>query len=177
MFLSRASANHALPGTPCVYVRRSIPGTNLPDPLSNEPDRKDHMKTTFAQHIVRQALFAAVLAGIALSCLASCSKSAPETPMERSRVLLRIFDNLERRDNEEALKSIETYRNLDPTNEFLSNFEHIVRENSVIASAKAKLDADDITEAAVASTERTVLIPERTLVSLYRKEFRKAISS
>ena len=101
------------------------------------------MKTTSAQHTVRHALFAAVLAGIALSCLASCSKPAPETPMERSRVLLRLFDNLERRDNEEALKSIETYRNLDPTNLFLSDFEHIVRANSVLASVKAKLDAGD----------------------------------
>ncbi len=104
-------------------------------------------KTPSAQHSVRRALFAAVLAGAALSCLVSCSKAAPETPMERSRVLLRLFDNLERRDNEEALKSIETYRNLDPTNLFLSDFEHIVRANSVIASVKAKLDAGDFSGA------------------------------
>ena len=64
--------------------------------------------------------------------------------MERSRVLLRLFGYLDRQDNEEALKSIETYRNLDPTNLFLSDFEHIVRANSVISAAKAKLDAGDI---------------------------------
>lgn len=100
-------------------------------------------KTSSAQHTVRKALFAAVLAGIALPCLVSCSKSAPETPMERSRVLLRLFDNLERGDNDAALRSIETYRNLDPTNLFLADFEHIVRANSVLASVKAKLDAGD----------------------------------
>ncbi len=103
------------------------------------------MKKRFsAHHSIRYALFTAVLAWIALSCLVSCSKPAPETPMERSRVLLRLFGNLDRQDNEEALKCIETYRSLDPTNLFLSDFEHIIRANSVIAAAKAKLDAGDI---------------------------------
>ena len=101
------------------------------------------MKPSSAQHTIRHALFAAVLAGIALSCLASCSKPAPETPMERSRVLLRLFGNLDRQDNDEAIKNIETYRNLDPTNMYLSDFENIVRANNVIASARAKLDAGD----------------------------------
>ena len=101
------------------------------------------MKSIFAQHVVRHALFLAFLAGIALPCLVSCSRPAPETPMERSRVLLRLFGNLDRQDNDEALKNIETYRNLDPTNLFLSDFEHIVRANNVIASAQAKLDAGD----------------------------------
>lgn len=106
------------------------------------------MKTTSsAHHSVRYALFLPLLAGIALSCLVSCSKPAPETPMERSRVLLRLFGNLDRHDNEEALKSIDTYRNLDPTNLFLSDFEHIVRSNSVLAAAKAKLDAGDFSGA------------------------------
>ncbi|MBP5584798.1 MAG: hypothetical protein J6Y92_00420 [Lentisphaeria bacterium] len=101
------------------------------------------MKSTPVQHVVRHALFLAVLAGIALTCFASCSKAAPETPMERSRVLLRLFGNLDRQDNDEALKNIETYRNLDPTNLFLSDFEHIVRANNVIASARTQLDAGD----------------------------------
>ena len=67
--------------------------------------------------------------------------------MERSRVLLRLFGNMDRQENDEALKNIETYRNLNPTNLFLSDFEHIVRANSVIASAKAKLEAGDLTGA------------------------------
>jgi len=100
-------------------------------------------KTSSALLHVRQALFTAISAGIVLSCLASCSRPAPETPMERSRVLLRLFGNLDRKDNDEALKNIETYRTLDPTNLFLSDFEHIVRANGVIASAQAKLDAGD----------------------------------
>lgn len=106
------------------------------------------MNLLSAQHSIRSALFTAILAGIALSCLVSCSKSAPETPMERSRVLLRLFSNLDRQENEEALKNIETYRNLDQTNLFLSDFEHIVRSNIVIASAKAKLEAGDVAGAA-----------------------------
>ena len=101
-----------------------------------------------AHHPVRQALFPALLAGAALSCLVSCSKPAPETPMERSRALLRLFGSLDRRDNEEALGSIETYRDLDPTNLFLTDFEHIVRANGVLTSAKAKLDAGDFAGAA-----------------------------
>ena len=68
--------------------------------------------------------------------------------MERSRVLLRLFSNLDRQENDEALANIETYRNLDPTNLFLSDLEHIVRSNSVIASARAKLEAGDIEGAA-----------------------------
>lgn len=68
--------------------------------------------------------------------------------MERSRVLLRLFSNLDRQENDEALANIETYRNLDPTNLFLSDLEHIVRSNSVIASAKAKLEAGDLAGAA-----------------------------
>jgi len=64
--------------------------------------------------------------------------------MERSRVLLRLFGNMDRQENDEALINIETYRNLNPTNLFLSDFEHIVRANSVIASAKDKLDAGDV---------------------------------
>ena len=106
------------------------------------------MKTTSAHHNVRHALFTAILAGTAFSCLVSCSKPAPETPMERSRILLRLFGDLDRRDNAEALKSIETYRNLEPTDPFLPELEHIVRANSVITSAKAKLDAGDIEGAA-----------------------------
>lgn len=101
-----------------------------------------------AHHPVRQALFTAILAGTALSCLVSCSKPAPETPMERSRVLLRLFGSLDRRDNEEALSNIETYRDLDPTNLFLTDFEHIIRANGVLTSAKEKLDAGDIAGAA-----------------------------
>jgi len=106
------------------------------------------MNEFFAKHPVGRALFAAIVAGAALFCLASCSKPAPETPMERSRVLLRLFSNLDRQDNDEALKNIETYRNLDQTNLFLSDFEHIVRANKVIATAKAKLDEDDLSGAA-----------------------------
>ena len=68
--------------------------------------------------------------------------------MERSRVLLRLFSNLDRKENDEALKNIETYRNLDPTNLFLTDFEHIVRANSVIAVAKAKLEENDVAGAA-----------------------------
>ena len=68
--------------------------------------------------------------------------------MERSRVLLRLFSNLDRQENDEALANIETYRNLDQTNLFLSDLEHIVRSNSVIASARAKLEAGDIEGAA-----------------------------
>ena len=77
------------------------------------------MKPSSAHHFVRSALFTAILAGAALSCLVSCSKPAPETPMERSRVLLRLFSNLDRQENDEALANIETYRNLDQTNLFL----------------------------------------------------------
>ena len=106
------------------------------------------MNTSSAHHSIRHTLFSAFLAGTALSCLVSCSKPAPETPMERSRVLLRLFGNLERQENDEALKNIETYQNLDPTNMFLSELDHTVRANSVIASAKAKLEANDIAGAA-----------------------------
>ena len=102
------------------------------------------MHNNSAKHPARRALYTALLAGTALSCLVSCSKPAPRTPMERSRVLLGLFNNLDRRENEAALKNIETYRNLDPTNLFLSDFEHIVRANSVIESVRAKLDAGDI---------------------------------
>ena len=102
------------------------------------------MKKLSVQQSVRHALSAAVAAVTALSCLVSCSKPAPEVPMERSRALIRLFTNLDRQENDEALKNIETYRNLDPTNMFLSDFEHLVRANGVVASAKAKLDEGDI---------------------------------
>ena len=93
---------------------------------------------------VRNAICPAILAAAALSCLVSCSKEpTPAVPMERSRVLLRLFGSLDRGDYSEALKDIETYRNLDQTNLFLSDFEHLVRANMVIADAKAKLDAGD----------------------------------
>jgi len=106
------------------------------------------MKKNSEHRTVRHALFTAIAAGAALSCLVSCSKPAPEVPMERSRVLLRLFSNLDRQENDEALQNIETYRNLDPTNLFLSDFEHIVRANGVIKSAKEKLDAGDLEGAA-----------------------------
>ena len=102
------------------------------------------MKKISEHRSVRHALFAAVAAAVALSCIVSCSKPAPEVPMERSRVLIRLFGNLDRQESDEALKDIETYRNLDPTNMFLSDFEHLVRANGVVASAKAKLDEGDI---------------------------------
>ena len=68
--------------------------------------------------------------------------------MERSRVLLSLFDHLDREEYDDALKDIETYRNLDLTNMFLSDLEHIVRANKVIASARAKFDAGDVAGAA-----------------------------
>ena len=106
------------------------------------------MKKLSVHQTVRHALSAAVAAVIALSCLVSCSKPAPEVPMERSRVLLRLFDHLDREEYDDALKDIETYRNLDLTNLFLSDLEHIVRANMVIASARAKFDAGDVAGAA-----------------------------
>ena len=102
------------------------------------------MKLSATLQTVRNAICPAVLAAAAVSCLASCSgEPTPDVPMERSRVLLRLFGSLERDDYSETLKDIETYRNLDQTNLFLSDFEHLVRANSVIAGARAKLDAGD----------------------------------
>ena len=109
---------------------------------------KTVMKILSVHQTVRHALFTAVAAVAALSCLVSCSKPAPEVPMERSRVLLRLFDHLDREEYDDALKDIETYRNLDLTNLFLSELEHIVRANMVIASARAKFDAGDVAGAA-----------------------------
>ena len=98
---------------------------------------------------VRNAICPAILAAAAISCLASCSREpTPAVPMERSRVLLRLFSSLDRDEYDAALKDIDTYRNLDPTNLFLSDFEHLVRANSVIADAKAKLEAGDYAGAA-----------------------------
>ena len=101
------------------------------------------MKLSAMLQSVRNAICPAVLAAAAVSCLASCSDPTPDVPMERSRVLLRLFSTLDRNDYPETLKDIETYRNLDQTNLFLSDFEHLVRANSVIADARAKLDAGD----------------------------------
>lgn len=130
------------------YINWTAGGTFLFGPLSIEPNGKIIMKPSSAQHSVRHALFAAVLAGIALSCLASCSKSAPEAPMERSDVLMRLFGNLDRHENNEALKNVETYRSLDPTNLNLADLEYGIRTSSVISQAKAKLDAGDVAGAA-----------------------------
>ena len=70
---------------------------------------------------VRNAICPAVLAAAVVSCLASCSgEPTPDVPMERSRVLLRLFGTLDRNDYSETLKDIETYRNLDQTNLFLA---------------------------------------------------------
>ena len=120
-------------------------GTNCLLRLSKETIWKETVMKLFSEHpSVRQTLFAAVMVAAAFSCLVSCSKPPPEVPMERSRVLIRLFSNLDRQENDEALKNIETYRNLDPTNMFLADFEHLVRANGVVVSAKAKLDAGDI---------------------------------
>ncbi len=73
--------------------------------------------------------------------------------MERSDVLMRLFSNLERHENDEALKGVETYRSLDPTNLNLADFEYGIRTNSVIATAKAKLEAGDVTGAAAVLNE------------------------
>ena len=97
----------------------------------------------------RNAICPAILAAAVMSCLASCSREpTPAVPMERSRVLLRLFSSLDRDEYDEALKDIETYRNLDQTNLFLSDFEHLVRANRVIADAKVKLNAGDYAGAA-----------------------------
>ena len=102
------------------------------------------MKLSAMLQTVRNAICPAVLAAAAVSCLASCSgEPTPDVPMERSRVLIRLFSSLDRDDYSETLKDIETYRNLDQTNLFLSDFEHLVRANNVIAEARAKLDAGD----------------------------------
>jgi len=101
------------------------------------------MKLSATLPSVRNAICPALLAAAVVSCLASCSEPTPDVPMERSRVLLRLFSSLDRNEYSETLKDIETYRNLDQTNLFLSDFEHLVRANRVIADARAKLDAGD----------------------------------
>ena len=68
--------------------------------------------------------------------------------MERSDVLMRLFGNLDRHENNEALKNVETYRSLDPTNLNLADLEYGIRTSSVISQAKAKLDAGDVAGAA-----------------------------
>ena len=52
------------------------------------------MKLSATLQTVRNAICPAVLAAAAVSCLASCSgEPTPDVPMERSRVLLRLFSS------------------------------------------------------------------------------------
>ena len=77
----------------------------------------------------------------ALFC--ACSKPAPEPPRVRTELVLEIFDSLQRRDHKNTLAKIERLKELDPTNVFLSEFEHIERANIRIQEAENALLRND----------------------------------
>ena len=81
------------------------------------------------------------LATAFFSCVffCACSKPAPEPPRVRTELILEIFDSLQRKDYKNALAKIERLKELDPTNVFLSEFEHIERANIRIQEAEQAL--------------------------------------
>ena len=75
--------------------------------------------------------------------LCGCSKPAPEPPRVRTELVLEIFGSLQRKDHRNALAKIERLKQLDPTNVFLSEFEHIERANIRIQEAEQALLRND----------------------------------
>lgn len=86
--------------------------------------------------LLTTAVFSAVL-------FSSCGKSAPEPPRMRTELVLEIFDSLQRKDHKNTLAKIERLKELDKTNVFLSEFEHIERANIRLLEAEQALLKND----------------------------------
>ena len=87
----------------------------------------------------RGAMLGALLTGVL--CLSSaCSDPAPPPPSERSNLPLEIFDLLDRKDYAGAIPKIERLEKLDETNEFMTPFLALVRQNAVLKEAKSALN-------------------------------------
>ena len=87
---------------------------------------------------------------LAAALLCACGKPAPEPPRVRTELILEIFDSLQRKDHKNALAKIERLKQLDPTNVFLSEFEHIERANIRIQEAEQALLRNDRKQAELA---------------------------
>ena len=83
------------------------------------------------------------IAVLSVPLFCACSKPAPEPPRVRTELILEIFDSLQRRDHKNTLAKIERLKELDPTNVFLSEFEHIERANIRIQEAENALLRND----------------------------------
>ena len=95
-----------------------------------------------------------------------CGKPAPEPPRVRTELVLEIFDSLQRKDHKNALAKIERLKELDPTNVFLSEFEHIERANIRIQEAEEALLRNDRKRAELAIQDAIRVIgPLQPLVS------------
>lgn len=82
-----------------------------------------------------------------MGILVACSDPAPPPPTVRSDLLLEIFDLLDRKDYEGAIPKIERLEKLDETNEFLTPFLALVRQNAVLKEAKRALNHGDVAAA------------------------------
>ena len=81
--------------------------------------------------------------GLSLLLLAGCGKKAPReiSPNERNRLVIRMFQSLERQDAASAQEQAGKFRSLDPGNNYLTTIVDTQRGNACIAEAQKLLDA------------------------------------
>ena len=86
---------------------------------------------------------------IVLCCfIYGCGKgSPPDPPKGRSELVLEIFDLLQKKDHEVALKKIGRLRDLNQTNVFLANLEISERNNMIICMAQEEINKGDLPKA------------------------------
>jgi len=80
--------------------------------------------------------FISIMTGILFLCASGCSKKQKEIPMERSTLLLEIFDCLEQKDYAAALNKSGRLKKNDQTSVFLEELQHLIRANLKVTGAQ-----------------------------------------
>jgi hypothetical protein len=75
----------------------------------------------------------------------SCGKKSPPPPPKvRSTLLLGLYDAMDNRRHEDALKKIARLRKIAPSDVFLANLEKCERNNSILMQAQEMIDAGNV---------------------------------
>ncbi len=110
--------------------------------------------------ILFKSMLMSLCCGLLLCVISGCGgDNVPDPPMAYSRLVVELFESLEKEDYQLAAEQIGRLKALDPENSFLSKLQENQYCNVFVAAAQKKLDAGELEEALRIVSQGSELYP------------------